>query len=338
METNDENGTLMNADAADKDIDQVSTPEQPASPPISISGAPLPRLNGFRAFGVGLSRSLRYPQLLLVSYLVSLLSAGMLAFVPALMLTTPAHRIAIREAANGIDDWLVIELMESPLASGALGGPVEPRFPDWMNGWILAGLATWLILPVVVWLPASFVTGGALLTFVEGQKFSWRRFLWGCWRWFGAFLLLNALEGFVSQLLFGGLLTGAVIAGIAAGGWLNWVTLPLVALLAMLWLAAVEATRAMAVAGGTRNIFRAFGRAAAAIFRRPLQYFLLYGLAMLLLLLVHAIFRLGLMPVVPLAWWPVVFAATQAFILLRLWARLARWAGVAGIIGMTSDG
>ena len=43
-----------------------------------------------------------------------------------------------------------------------------------------------------------------LLTYADAQPspgersslpFRWRRFLWGCWRWFGAFLLLGVMQG-----------------------------------------------------------------------------------------------------------------------------------------------
>jgi hypothetical protein len=53
----------------------------------------------------------------------------------------------------------------------------------------------------------------------------------------------------------------------------------------------------------------------------------LYGLALLLTVLLHALFRWGLLAHLPLGWWPLVFLAQQTFILARLGARLARLAG-----------
>ena len=120
----------------------------------------------------------------------------------------------------------------------------------------------------------------------------------------------------------------AVMAAVAAvGGWLAWVIIPLLALVAVLWLALVECTRIVAVVGQTRNIARAFAGAVSLVFRHPLPVAGLYGLTLLLLGLLHALYQWGLMPHLPLDWWPLVLLVQQAFILGRLWARLVRLAG-----------
>jgi hypothetical protein len=284
--------------------------------------------NGWSAFRIGLSRAAGYRWVLLILFAVNLLSAFCLAALPALGLAAGmGHRPAIRQVADGVDAWLVIETLMSPLIDVALEG-VGPGSTDQLRQATLLGLLTTLALPVVAGLPAASLGGGVLLTYAEAPSpFRWRRFLWGCWHWFGAFVLLAVGQGIVSIALFVPL-TGVVL-GIAAvvGGGLAWIIVSPLALFALLWLALVECIRVAAVVGQTRNVFHALRGAVRFVFHDFLAVLGLYVLALLLLGLLHALYRWGLMPHLPLGWWPLVFIVQQAFILARLWARLARLAG-----------
>jgi hypothetical protein len=287
-------------------------------------------MNGWDAFRVGLSRALRYRWVLLILFAVNLASALLLAVLPALALSGGlGHRPAVRQAADGVDAWLVIETMMSAFSEMALGASLpQPESVRGLQQAMLLGLLTAAALPVLAWLPATFLTGGVLLTYAEApQPFRWRRFLWGCWHWFGAFLLLGVVQGAASVVVFVPVTVAAVAVVAASGGRLTWVVVPLLALVAVLWLALMECTRVIAVVGETRNIARAFGRAARFVFRWPLPVAGLYGLALLLLALLHALYRWGLMPHLPLDWWPLVLLVQQTFILARLWARLVRLTG-----------
>ena len=325
-------------------------------------------MNGWDAFRIGLSRALRYWWVLLILFAVNLASALPLAVLPAMGLAAEfGHRPAIHQAADGVDAWLVIETLMSPLSGTALGGDGWPELTHRLQQAALLGLATAAVLPLLVWLPAAFLSGGVLLTYTEAPQpfdpsttlrtgrlrassfdpstssgqapsatlrtgrlraspFRWRRFLWGCWHWFGAFLLLDAVQGVASSLLFVPI-TAAGMGAAAVGGWLMWVIVPLLALIAALWLALVEYARIVAVVGETRNVVRAFGKAVRFVFRRPLPVAGLYGLALLLLALLHALYHWGLMPHLPLDWWLLALVVQQTFILARLWARLVRMAG-----------
>lgn len=289
------------------------------------------KTNGWQAFRNGLARSIRYPQVLLIAYLLNLLTGLLLMVIPALVLVAPAHRTAVQDAANGIDMWLVEEVLEAPATYSILQGlpAVEPPF--WLQQGFLVGALTLLAIPILAWLPASFLRGGILLAYVEApQPFSWKRFWWGCWHWFGAFLLINLILGGVTFLLALVLVIGVISAMAAAGTQINWVTLPLTVLIIVPWLAILDYTHLLAVAGQTRNVFKAFGKAFVLIFRRPLALIGLYGLSVLLLVLVHLVFG-NLLPILPQVWWPLVFVVTQAFIVARLWARMVRWAGAVDV-------
>lgn len=285
-------------------------------------------VNGWSAFRAGLLRALRYRWVLGILFIANLFSALLLTVLPAGALAgDPAHRPAIRQIADGVDAWLVIETMMSPLTEAILRGAEPGLSPGLRQGALLA-LSTAAPLPLLAWLSSAFLSGGLLLTYAEApQPFRWFRFLWGCWHWFGAFLLLGAVQGVVSIALFVPVIGAAVAAVAVVGGWLVWIVIPLLAPVAVLWLALWEYTRIVAVVGGTRNVIRAFGGAVSFTFRRPLPVAVLYGLALLLLALLHALFRCGLMPCLPLDRWLLVLAVQQAFILTRLWARLARLAG-----------
>jgi hypothetical protein len=284
-------------------------------------------VKGWTAFRAGLSHTLRYRQVLLLLFGVNLLSALLLAAVPAAGLAAGlGHRPAIRQAADGVEAWLVIETLASPLIDAALGQ--ERTGPRGLQQATLVGLVTAAALPLLAWLSGAFLSGGMLLTFAEAPRpFRWPRFLWGCCHWFGPFLLLGAVQAIASTVLFVPLVGAAVGAVAAGGGWLAWVVVPLLAAVAALWLAVTECTRIAAVVGRTRNVFRAFGRAVGFLLRSLPAVGGLYGPALALLGLLHALYRWGLMAHLPLDWWPLVLVVQQSFVLARLGARLTRLAG-----------
>lgn len=284
--------------------------------------------NSWNAFRIGFARATRYWWVLLILFAVNLLSALPLTALPALGLAAGmGRRPAIHQATDGVDAWLVIETLTSPLSDVALGA-VGPGPTSQLRQATLLGLLTTLALPLIAWLPAAFLSGGLLLTYAKAPSpFRWTRFLWGCWHWFGAFLLLGAAQGIASAALFVPVVSVALGAVAAVGGWLMWIVVPPLALLILLWVALMESIRIAAVVGQTRNVFRAFGKAARFVFRNFPAVVGLYGLALLLLGLLHALYRWGLMPHLPLDWWLLVLVVQQAFILARLWARLVRMAG-----------
>ena len=292
-------------------------------------------MNSWDAFRSGLARVVRYRWVWLTLFAVNVASALLLAALPALGLAAGfGHRPAIRQAADGVDAWLVIETLFSPLADGMLGQGVSTPTPPVQGGAqaSMLALATAAALPLLAWLPTAFVSGGVLLTYAEApQRFRWRRFLWGCWHWWGAFLLLGAAQGIASLALFVPLI-GAAVAAIAAAGWLAWAVVPLLVLVTALWLALTETTRIVAVAEGTRNVARAFVQAVRFVFRNFSSVAGLYGLALLLLGLLHALFRWGVLAHLPLAWWLLVLFLQQTFVLARLGARLVRLAGGVALV------
>jgi hypothetical protein len=89
------------------------------------------------------------------------------------------------------------------------------------------------------------------------------------------------------------------------------------------------------VAREERDLWRAALQAIRLAFRCPLPIVGVYALALLLLALIHAAFRLGILANVPLAWWPVALFAQQAFILSRLWAKTARLA--SGVVWVRDE-
>jgi len=317
------------------------------------AGAPT---RGWNAFRVGLSRAARYRRVLLILFAVNLAIALLLAVLPALGLAAGlGRRPSIRQAADGadidpdartdarstsaasaasVDAWLVFEMLLAPMSGAALGEEAWSELTRWLRQMASLGLLTAALLPIGAWLSTALLSGGVLLTYAEAPgPFRCRRFLWGCWHWFGAFLLLGAAQGVASLVLFVPLVGVAIAAVAAFGGWLAWVVVPLLALLALLWLALVDYTRIAAVVEGTRNVARAFGGAVRFICRRPLAIVGLYGPAILLLGLVQALYRWGLAPLLPLRWWPLVLVVRQAFILVRLWVRLTRLAGAVALFG-----
>jgi len=283
-------------------------------------------MGAWSAFRAGIARAFRYRWILVLALAVNLCTALALVALPAVGLAgRPAHR-AIRQAADGVDAWQVIEALLSPAADVALGDNSGAAASRMGVGMLLELVTLGLLLPLA-WPPAAFLSGGALLVYAEAaQPFRWRRFLWGCWHWFGDCLLLDGVLGLAQAALLI-LALSVLLAASAAASWTAWVALPLLAVAALVWLALAELTHAIAVADGTRNVLRSLGRAVTLLFRRLPAVAGFYGLALLLLLLLHGIFRLGLLPLLPLSWWPLVLVTQQLYIIGRLWARLARLAG-----------
>jgi len=100
--------------------------------------------------------------------------------------TGMGYRPAIRQAADGVDAWLVIETLMSPLSDIALGD-TAPESTSQLRRATLLGLLVTLALPLVAWLPAAFMSGGVLVTYAGAPSsfdklrttpFRWRRFLW----------------------------------------------------------------------------------------------------------------------------------------------------------------
>lgn len=285
---------------------------------------------GWQAFLNGAGRAARYWQVLLILFGASLAAALLLALPPALGLAAGlGQRPAIHDAADGLDAWLLLETLLSSSIARALeqaGTEVEPL----LQQALLPGLVAALLAPLLAWLSGAFLTGGVLATYRDAPlPFSWRRFLGGCWRWFGVFLLLGLVQALA---LAGGVLLALVMAGLAGaiGGWLAALVIAVALLLAVLWLVALEYTRLLAVARGTRNLARTFFEAMAFVGRQPLAVLAVYGPALLLLALLHLGY--GLVPYLPPVWWPLVLLAQQVFILARLAARLIRLAGGMALI------
>jgi hypothetical protein len=283
-------------------------------------------MNGPRALLRGISLVGRYPQAWLLLFGANLVSALLLAALPALTLASGlAQRPVIQDVADGLDAWLVLESSMSSLAGAAL----ETRAETAGGGpWgTLAALLLLAGLPLAAWLPPAFLEGGLLLTFLRAGPFRWRAFVGACWHWWGVFVLLAAVQGLATILVLAPLALGLAAAGGAA-----WAALPVLALALALGLALLEYTRILAVARGTRNPFRAFGLAARFVLRRPRAVLGLYALSLTLVALLHALYRLGLMPLLPLRWWLLVLAVQQSFILLRLGTRLVRLAGASALL------
>jgi hypothetical protein len=287
-------------------------------------------MNGWLAFRTGISRMVHHWQALLIVFAVNLLAALLLATLPALSLVPDlGHRPAIRKVADGVDAWLVVETTLSPFTNAVLeqGGPGRESPPGLQQTilWVLLAAAT---VPLAAWLPAAFLNGGLLRIYAEAdQPFRWRRFFRGCWHWWGMFLLLGVVQGIAFlAILVPGIALG-VVAVVAAGGWLAWMVIAGLALVGVFALALIECTRIVAVVEGTRNLLHAFAGAMRFVLRHPLSLAGFYGLALLLAGVLHAGYRLGLMPHLPLDQWLLVLVVQQTFILARLATRLVRLAG-----------
>jgi hypothetical protein len=302
------------------------------------SPAESPPSSAPRALASGLRRALRCWQVLLALWLGALLAALPAVLAPAGRLLALAERPVMAEIAGGLEAWQVLDAYALLLSGQA--APVVGRDeaaaalatpPALLAG--LAGLA-WgaLLVPLLGGVVSAFLYGGALRAYCEAPApFRLGRFLAGCWRWFGAFLLLGFLQAglFVAGLLPLALLALGLGARLGPAG--SLLAGLFVALLLAAWLLVFETARVQTVASGRRNPFRGLARAFSALFRRPGTLLAFYSLALLGLLALHALYRLVLLPLAPQDSLLPALLVQQSFIVLRLLARAVRLAGLASI-------
>jgi hypothetical protein len=288
-----------------------------------------------RAWREGLVRVWRYRGLWAALFALNLVTGLALAALPgAGLLGLLGRRPAIWQAAReGFSLRLALDLLMAGLASAQAGLENSmPEAADALSLVILSTLAGALAAPLVAWLPATFLGGGLLSTYTaQPRPWCWRRFLRACWHTFGAFLLLGLVQLAGYALLVGPLALGGLAIAVAAG-WPGWLVLALALLLGLAWQAVCELARAVAVVTGRRHAGRALGAALRLAWRHAPPLALFYGLAFGVLGLLHALYRWGLAPLLPLHAWLLVFALQQALVLLRLGLRLVRLAGGLALV------
>ena len=309
--------------------------ETQASLPVPASGP--------KALAAGLRLGLHYWPVLLALWVGTLLAALPAALVPAGQLMALADQPVMVQIADGLDTWQVLDVyglllggLAAPLAGRESAVPAPRISTELAAG--LAGLA-WagLLVPLLGGMISAFLSGGMLLVYREAPApFQFKRFLAGCWRWFGAFLLLGFLQ---AGLLLVGLLPAILLAfGLGARAGL-WGMLPaglLAALGLAAWLILFETASARMAASGRRNPFVGLRKALAFFRHRPRALLSLYALALFGLLALHALYRLLLLPLAPAELFVPAVLVQQSFILLRLFARAARLAGLVKITAQSS--
>ncbi|NLE46304.1 MAG: hypothetical protein GX620_16420 [Chloroflexi bacterium] len=294
---------------------------------------------GWRAFRMSLSRTVRYYWAVVIAFVINLASTLVLTALPALGLALLlGHRPAIRQVASGAGPWVLIEMLLSPVVDTHLGVSTS-NFTTAAQRLLLFGLTAALLSPLAAWIPASFLSGGILLTYAEApSRFRLRRFLWGCWHWFGSFLALGVVQiitGLVILCASGGLLA---ITAAFAEAWPVWILLPSVSICVFYWLGVFDITRGLAVVKGTRNIFAAMWDAVRVIVSKPLVVSTLFALVFLILGAIHALFAWGVRPAIAPTHWPLLLVLQQAFVILRLAARMTRLSGAVTLSSIHSIG
>ena len=271
---------------------------------------------------VGLRRAWHYRPLLLIAFLANLLTAVPLALLPAYGLLQASSYPALRHAADGLDPWLAMEMILSPAAGDTPAAGNTPAAGDIVGVTLLLSA----VIPTVAWLTAAFLKGGILLTYAEAPTpFTRRRFLYGCRPWFPTFLAQGFIQFLACFLLLLPLLILAITLITAAGRWLTWLLIPILLTLLIFWIIWMEYTAYLAITQKRRNLFTLLAPSLGWLLRHPLATPRLYLPALLLLALLHATYRWGLRPILPLHWWPLVLLIQQTFIFARLLLRLARW-------------
>jgi hypothetical protein len=289
------------------------------------------------AFRTGMGTVVKYWQVMVVLYGVALTTGVVVILTPALQLFEPARLTIIQDAAQGISAWMVQEL--AGLLPNLPGMPVEAAqsIPlQELPGVLLFALGGAAVIPLVAWLTGSALAGGMLLIYSEAPNpFRWMRFLWGCWNWWGPFLMVSVFQaGFILVIFYMGIVLSQAATDSSWGVINSLAAVPLLGLflLVLSGIAIFEITRVAAVQVETRNPMKAIRYALIFALRNPLSLVSFYLLAAVVILFVHMIFRLGLFPHLPLYFWPVMLMSQQVFVLVRLFVRSQRLAGLTALV------
>jgi hypothetical protein len=291
----------------------------------------------WKALRDGITTATRIPAPLAVLFIVYLAGALVLTAPVTLALNSwVGHRLAARDLACDFDGMLMMESLLSGNAalqpagtSDAAGAPPAPGALAESRATatallVMIGMALTAVL--LAPLPSTALGGGVLLTYVEG-RFAWRRFLWGAWHWLFSFLVLAAIFALCAAFI---VTLGVGVAVALEAVKVSVLTVPVLVLTGLVYVALAmtfEYARVIAVAEGTRNVFRALGRAVVFIVRQPVPAFGLYLLMAALGLALIPLYAGVVAPFIPFEWGLVGIAAQQLFIVARLWTRLARLAG-----------
>jgi hypothetical protein len=294
----------------------------------------------WRAIRRGLADSIKFPAPLLLMFVIYLIGALMLAlpiFSGLNQTFSLSCRLASGDLARTFD---VITLVEPGLAARSLlaASPVAANAPTPDPTGMLAGLlmSTAMLLALVLGvavlasLPNTLVCGGALRVYADG-RFTWRRFLWGCWHWALPFVvLLIVFSAIAASIAVLGLMVAAVLAALNAGGLVAPALMAVIGLYlaTMVWF---DYARAIAVSQNRRNIFWALAQAFRFVIRQPARAFGLYLLLMILGYLLIVVYNRMAAPLVPFGWALAAIGLQQAFVAAQLWTRLARWASVLAL-------
>lgn len=294
-------------------------------------------VSGWRALHSGWVRLLRYPGVFGLLFSLNLVSATLLALPLALLMVSVLGRwpLLIQQAAHGSTLRVVLELVLAGLASLALGtGSSAADTAYALSLTLLGGLIVAVLLPLMAWLPAAFLGGGVLLTYAEWPNSPhWRRFVWGCWRWFGLFLLVGFVQGLGFVLVVGPFLLIGFGVYVAVG-WPGWIGVGLAVLLGGVWQIWCELMRAASVVYKRCSLGYALGAAWQFIRQRPLSITLCFGVPFAMLLFLHLLHRWIWLPAASSTGWWVAWLYLQLSVAVRLAARLWRLAsGVALVQG-----
>jgi hypothetical protein len=131
----------------------------------------------------------------------------------------------------------------------------------------------------------------------------------------------------VSGLVVVGVSVVFLLIGFSLSTLLGGLILILAFLVLGLWLAFFELSRVSLAAREDHRIVNSLTSASSILGHKPWLLLGYYLLSLLGLLVIQILFRLGLFPRMPLAFWPLVLLLQQAFVILRLWSRAARYAG-----------
>jgi hypothetical protein len=294
-------------------------------------------MTAWTAFRTGLGRVVKYWQVMVVLYGVTLATGVLVILLPALQLVETARLTIIQDAAHGIPAWMVQEL--AGILPNFAGMPVETTQSISLQELpvvLLFGLGGAAAIPLIAWFTGSALLGGMLLIYLEAPNpFGWKRFLWGCWHWWGLFLTVSVFQaGFILVMLYVGIMLSQTAMD---NSWVvikNLAAVPLLGflLLALSGIVILEIARVAAVRVETRNPLKAIRYALVCALRSPGSLVGFYLLAAVFLVFIHMIFRLGLFPHLPLYFWPVMLLSQQVFVLVRLFVRSQRLAGLAALV------
>jgi hypothetical protein len=282
-------------------------------------------LNGYRL-------ALRFWKVIAILYLVSLGLSLVLVSWSALQLIELSRRLAIKDVADGLDSWLLLEMIFTAVKIS----PGDEQF-----GLVTSSGRTFLLNFTLLFVgilffssfTSAFLGGGLINTYkMQPTIFRLRQFWQSCWHWFLSFFLLSIWQLFlfcIAGLIFLVLFSLLDFLPEYFSSIFIW---SIGCAFLFFWFISGELTRVYCIIDNQRNFISPYLKSVKMIISNPALVFGFFAISIIFLFGINLIGRFLILANLPLEHFWITIPVQQLFIFLRILIVSSRYAGIFYVI------